>query len=287
MRYTARACVRDVYFQRTRNRHPPAACKLNNETLIHNMKKTLITLLALGGLALGDTLTLNDALATGTGGNTIDLDSNYTEKQTNFTLTLNLDAQAFIRTLMTAAPTETSTWIAQINTEYSSGSLTSFGPAICYVSSSNDTDAILCGGYLSYGLKGKSFNLTNDNSGLITEATSNWGYNATTGNSSIIHAALTVTGTIGSNLTAYLTVQKEDGTTFQYQGTTTGYTYDNVVDINSISLDENIVEKAYLFNSIATESQVMSMHLALVPEPSTATLSLLALAGLCARRRRH
>ena len=60
--------------------------------------------------------------------------------------------------------------------------------------------------------------------------------------------------------------------------------------LNSIVFS-NAVTSAYLYNSRITKSEAETITQALgkssvIPEPTTATLSLLALAGLAARRRR-
>lgn len=47
-----------------------------------------------------------------------------------------------------------------------------------------------------------------------------------------------------------------------------------------------LLDSVYLFSGVATEAEAKAINKELVPEPSTATLSLLVLAGMAARRRR-
>ncbi len=58
--------------------------------------------------------------------------------------------------------------------------------------------------------------------------------------------------------------------------------YDKLI----VATPNAVVEEAVIFNSVLSASDAKAVATALVPEPTTATLSLLALAGLAARRRR-
>jgi Leucine-rich repeat (LRR) protein len=60
---------------------------------------------------------------------------------------------------------------------------------------------------------------------------------------------------------------------------------------NTVVFNSDIVTKGYVFNQVVTAAEAKALgtaaaKAALVPEPTTATLSLLALCGLAARRRR-
>ena len=263
------------------------------------MKKTLITLLALSGMLSMSayatettSLKLSDATLTSSNGAEMNMDAAGMAANKEFTLTMSINANKLMELLSTSAPTETNTWIAEIDTERSGGRTDySTGLAVVYASSSNETDASLMAGYYNDGNKlvGKNFNVTNGTtttSYLSSIVSSAWGYNSTTKTSDIKAAAVTISGTVGSNFSICLTMKKSDGSLLEYTGTTSGYSFGNTTDINSVSFNSSVVNSAYYFDSIATTANAKSLNAALVPEPTTATLSLLALAGLAARRRR-
>ena len=71
------------------------------------------------------------------------------------------------------------------------------------------------------------------------------------------------------------------GITFKNAGTVTGFEDDIVVTLATMDAEGQIIETGATYTLKASDVKVQS-----IPEPATATLSLLALAGLCARRRR-
>ena len=256
------------------------------------MKKTLITLMALASCAMG--VTLEDALLTSTGSD-MNLDAEGMADSKDFTLTLVMDADAFVKTVATAAPNSTSSWIADIDVSRNNSQELHLGPAVVIASSSDKNNATLMGGYAGSDgkIRGVNFNVSygtstvNYISSLVSSA---WGYDAETKTSDISVAVMTMTGTAGSNCSICLTLMKEDGTTIlEYSGTTSGYSFGGVTDVNSITFNTDIVKNAYFFNNTTEIADIKTLHAGMltVPEPATATLSLLALAGLAARRRRH
>ncbi len=253
------------------------------------MKKTLITLLALAGVACG--VTLDDAMLTSTTGAAMDLDAEGMSNLTEYTLTMNVNADALVATIANAAPKSQSSWIADIDVSRTNGQALHLGPGVVIASSSNTSDATIMGGYAGADgqMRGINFNVS-DGSSTITYlssiVSSAWGYDAETGTSDISSAVISMTGTAGSNCSICITMKKDDGSILEYYGTTSGYSFSGVDDINGITFNTDIVESAYFFDSVSTETGIKALHAQIIPEPATATLSLLALAGLAIRRRR-
>ncbi len=288
--YCLRMRARETAFQRTRNRLA-AACAAKPKTLkaknTTNMKKTLITLLALGSIAMA--VTTDDALKYTTGGSTVDLDTGYTANQTNYTLTLVLDADVLISSL--AEKHLTNSWIAKMNVDRNNGNTYDLGVGLIHRGGNNDAtkyDASIMATYpdASGNPVGKDLAMGPEGAYLSSIVTSAWGYNSIDKSNSVKYAVLSVTGTIGLNMSGYLTMFMDDNTTLEYSGTSNGYTFSGCADINSIEFNGGFVQKAYIFDSTVSATDIKSFHTVVVPEPATATLSLLALCGLTMRRRR-
>ena len=100
---------------------------------------------------------------------------------------------------------------------------------------------------------------------------------------------LTVEHSGSGNGTAYGYVYALDNnnTVHKYYGYYTG-TNVNTTNITLLEYDESITGSLKVYNGTMSmdEAEKLGMSLITVPEPTTATLSLLALAGLAARRRR-
>ena len=106
----------------------------------------------------------------------------------------------------------------------------------------------------------------------------------------VTNAVLTYSHSNTNGSIAYLTVMKEDGTLLNYADKRGGYksTGDNRY-VATFTFNENYVlsADAYVVDSVITATDAFALNSSkLIPEPTTATLSLLALAGLAARRRR-
>ena len=90
-----------------------------------------------------------------------------------------------------------------------------------------------------------------------------------------------------------LTVLDNDGTYTNTYAGQTGLRWSNMGDITKVAIDTNVVSTAYAFDGHHQGDDAYVLNKAAieaslpVPEPTTATLSLLALAGLAARRRRR
>lgn len=85
-------------------------------------------------------------------------------------------------------------------------------------------------------------------------------------------------------LTSYAYVQNTDGSTDKYTGTTR-YNRKPFTNITGVVVNSVAVGSIDVYDSAMSVEEIEKIALS-VPEPTTATLSLLALAGLAARRRR-
>ncbi len=240
------------------------------------MKKSLITLMALSCVAMGDTtLTLDDA-AKAVAGNT-----GYNTEGGKFTVALTLDVDA-LRTLLEKG--QTKSWGTNI---------------INYVANGTDTGVTLNGGSDSQN------KITS--SGLYARWGTDTAWNPT-GGSDIRWDGGTDLATLGWDSIEYAglvySFDKNGGT-----GTTVAFTLINnegtaIVDsyvkasgltssnagVAALTFDSSVLS-SYYFNELKGEADMKALaglaaKAAPLPEPTTATLSLLALAGLAARRRR-
>lgn len=105
----------------------------------------------------------------------------------------------------------------------------------------------------------------------------------------VVGAVLTMGVQKSSSTLTCLSLMRADGTFTDYAYVASGYK-DNQ-NYTDVAISSTYVDKAYVYvdKTFTTTTLAEANHdvlRALVPEPTTATLSLLALAGLAARRRR-
>lgn len=263
------------------------------------MKKTLIALMALAGVAMGTpaAITLKDAVLHTQNGATMNLDAEGMQDFKTFTLTMSLNGTALAEAIYLVGKNLSNQNLVQIQVEMDRANMPTYnlGTSIVYGSatttSPNYKKASIFATYGGWNTKDYGWIDGGNNVGLFSDILSSWGYSydaeKSTSTSMITDVAYTLTGTVGSEFSSFMVVSLSDGTTFNYSGTTDGYSFADVTDINEISFNSNIVKEAYVFNTVSDATVASSLNKAvLVPEPTTATLSLLALAGLAARRRR-
>ena len=236
------------------------------------MKRTLITLLALAGVAMGGSVTYtSDDFTNGA----ITLDANFFKsgETAKYDYILDLKVDAIVSTLVN--PTT-----ALVHN--SAVTLSSFV-------SGGTTQRIGIGNYGTYGVclqttngnnfgstviaaSGNSFSAVSDATNELTKYNNVW-YILSNKDwwEDVSAATLTVSGCGDASYSAVLSVTKEGSVydVVNVQNNTSGR-ITTFGDTTTFQINTNFV------NSVT-----------LIPEPATATMSLLALAGLAARRRRH
>lgn len=99
--------------------------------------------------------------------------------------------------------------------------------------------------------------------------------------------ALTFSHTNAASSSLFVTLTFSDNTKSELYGTNTGFMWSTGSgSVNNLYINEDYVDTVYLFNQAIDSETAFKLNAAAIPEPTTAALSLLALAGLAARRRR-
>ena len=239
------------------------------------MKKTIIALLALGTCAMG--VTLEDAIKKGNGSDTVTLDT----ATSTITAVATVDVNSLKAVMLAGADLGKYTLIDFIDEDTND-----IGLQTNYTSSANK---IATSGLYGIWNQGGAYKI-----GLETDK----GYNFHTETfwSNAAAAAVTLTYSYNTGTTATFTLLDEKGNKLKelggdwntgLKGSTSSFDY---VDF------DDMVTGSYVFNQVVTVEDAKALSYAAakaalptvsVPEPTTATLSLLALAGLAARRRRR
>lgn len=141
------------------------------------------------------------------------------------------------------------------------------------------------------GIGESRYPMTQDGS---TPATNNFadstaGSNLTSKLDSLTGLAVTFSHSDKKSSSLYVTLRFSDGSIAELYGTNTSFKWSSGVgSTGAVKINEDYIDHIYLFNEALSKetAQVLNKE-ASVPEPTTATLSLLALVGLCARRRRR
>ena len=327
MRYTEHARRERAAFQRTRNRL--SRCE-NNATIRYNMKKTIITILALAGVAsaFDDTIwTFEDSLASkegdglhtalnvsyGTTKNTTwtTAEAVYAEsgltigtKVGNYYLDSNLgkavslsdgyyikigdaywtDQAGKIGTVSQMVHENNSWKVDTVNTYTNSYTLMAWvkfdtitSAAIFGAGAATDRGVALKiqdGNKIDLCCKGNKDNP----SGTLTLLKDTWYNIALTYDSKTDTARYYLNG---QQVAVDTTIEN-----FRYAGGTGSAIGSGAADTNNEVMSGDIAEFKILSGALTQAEILKAAHLTTVPEPTTATLSLLALAGLAARRRR-
>lgn len=238
------------------------------------MKKTLIALFALGTAAMG--VTLEDAVATGTGTLTLD-------QATDAITAVAVVDVAKLQTLMARDAELAKYTIINFDGSSDIGIQTNYSS---YNHDGDDTTANIINNSGLYGCwnNGGAYSV-GMNTGTGFESADFWAGGVT--------AAITLTYKYADGTTGTFTLLDAEGNVLQSVGATfnTGLRGQGL-SFSTVVFDSDIVTEGYVFNQVVTAETAKALGqaaaaAALIPEPTTATLSLLALAGLAARRRRR
>ena len=232
------------------------------------MKKTLITLLALGCCAMG--LTLEDA--------------DYTTTESSITLNPTLSSYSAILTLDVGALKNVMIAGAELSkhtlVEFDGGTGGDIGLQTNYSSqTTNGVSSIRYSGIYGSWNGGSAYSFGMDAGAVKSgmEAESFW-TNAVGASAALMYT--------GSESTGLITIAYSDGSTKTLGGTWNTSLWSSSISSGTVSFDAELVTKAWVYSSGLNVKEATALTVAAIPEPATATLSLLALAGLAVRRRR-
>ena len=229
------------------------------------MKKTIIVLFAAASCAMG--VTLEDAAYTSTG-SSITLDS----PLASYSAILTLDVDALKNVMLVGKPLSKHILVNFIDNDNGDIGLqtnyTSANSAIAYSG--------LYGCWNNSGAYSFGMDAAADGSGM--QKTDFW--------ANAVGASAALMYTNGTGTTGLITISYSDGTTTTLGGTLAGGLKGSSVAADVVEFDTDIVTNAWVYSSGLSVNDAKTLTIAAIPEPTTATLSLLALAGLAARRRR-
>lgn len=250
-------------------------------TLPTDMKKTILLTATLAASSLvASAATLNDGENLGLGITTYTSDSSmWTD--TNFSVSMMLDVDKLKTILTDCGVNHTNYNLVQfsLRSEASDHAHT-MGTMAIYTSSSTTTSSIWT---TANGTTG-SQNMSGSSGVYLSNYVDDQWFN-------VDAASLTMAHDSNNGTYTLLTVHLSDGTFLEYEKTESGLRWSNTIGVSSITIGSddaatNPVTQAWLFDTKLSVEEAKAINKQLIPEPTTATLSLLALAALAARRRR-
>ncbi len=251
------------------------------------MKKTLTTLLAVAGFASGATLSLNDALYTATDGESITAStSGESAISGSFSVTMTLNANAMIGVLGDDQADRPTLFYVDV---------TGSGMYITLATALKNTGFVGMAveglnSHPSDGASGESRQpFTSNGSTPATNAfaDANAANNLNSKLGDITDIALTLSHYDKNSSSLYVTINFADGTSSELYGTATGLKWSaGIGSVESVNVNSSYVESTYLFAGTVDQETAFALNKEAIPEPTTASLSLLGLAALMIRRRR-
>lgn len=194
-----------------------------------------------------------------------------------FSMVLNLDIDALKAQLLTSGTAHSNAEVMGLTLRNDSGTQY-VGVKSIYTSATATTASLWS---TLNGIQGRK-NLSGDNATyLSTLVNTDWA------NADAAAFCLTYDKSNGTN--TYLTVSTADDSYLTYHTTDSGLKYGTSAGLNAVTLNTGLVKEAYTYTDVlsAADAAAISKKVMTLPEPATAALSLLALAGLAARRRRQ
>ena len=266
------------------------------------MKKTIVTLLALGSVSMGalseSQLANPTDITLQNGPSVIDATTILTGESFNqaFTAVLTLDVEA-LSVFTTGKPTSGASKIPLLSWKVDDAGTENVDHTVnISVNNNSNANGITTGGFY--------FKSADDASAFTSTGATVFGSNGNAATSALTSidwtnaagAALTVTYNGISSRTAplgvqiYFSVAMNDGSIVTLNAGNNGTQWvANQYDVTEIRYTTTYLDALTIYDGYATADQAWELNkgvLPSIPEPATATLSLLALAGLAARRRR-
>ncbi len=228
------------------------------------MKKTLITLLAMAATALSaNAASWGDSWLYSENGTTITLDT----EQSSLTAVVVLDVEKMKDVMLAGASLSKHTLIDFTDTDGADiGLQTNY---------SSDNNKISTSGLYGSWNQGSAYSFGMDS-----------GFELSTFWDTTVAASAVLTYSYNTGTTAVFSALKSDGSMVTLGGTWNTTLKGSSFAANEVVFDVDLVEKSFVFNGVSTVEQATYLATTVIPEPATATLSLLALCGLAARRRR-
>ncbi len=229
------------------------------------MKKTIIALLAAASCAMG--VTLEDAAYT-----TTDSSISFETALSSFSAVVTLDVNALKDVMLRGSELAKYTLIDFQKTGGNAiGLQTNYSSSNSLINYSGLYGVWNQGGAYSFGMNAAS-------NGAGMEAESFW--------TDAVGASVALTYNYDAGTNAVFTISYADGSTTTLGGVANTSLRGSSFAADTVLFSTDFVKKAWVFDSALSVSDATALTTAAIPEPATATLSLLALAGLAARRRR-
>lgn len=254
------------------------------------MKKTLLTLSLLAALgASASEFSLEDAtLSQSQADDTLVATSTLDSGLSAYTISGQLNVQKLADTLVNGNTTAGAAYTFFSMTGVSGTTQYNVGVATGYSSSGGKINSIGLHTITSQA-SSTSTDVPTDYRNISPVGSPDMNYLGTVDWSHVLEAALTLVHTTGGSghTEIYLTLGYDNGSIVNYAGSDSALHWTGEAAGTILNVNTRVMDSIYVMSGAATQAQALELNAQLIPEPATATLSLLALAGLAARRRRR